>query len=257
MTGQDWRSINRAHWDEKVPLHIGPSGYDLDDLRAGAGGLNAIEEAELGSVAGQRVLHLQCHFGRDTLILAQRGATVVGLDFSAPAIDAARSLAAELGLAERARFVQADLYDACAAIPEPASFDRVFVTWGAITWLPDIFRWAEIVAFFLKPGGTLYLAEAHPAALVFDDAAAQADGRPGFPVLLTASRGAGGGARLHRRDGVGAQRDHLHLDPSAGRYRDRADQDRATAGLAARARLRHLAHVRAIGGRWNRAMAVA
>ncbi len=180
MTGQDWRSINRAHWDEKVPLHLGPSGYDLDDLRAGAGGLNAIEEAELGSVAGQRILHLQCHFGRDTLILAQRGATVVGLDFSAPAIDAARSLAIELGLAARARFVQADLYDACAAIPEPASFDRVFVTWGAITWLPDIFRWAEIVAFFLKPGGTLYLAEVHPAALVFDDAAAQADGRPGF-----------------------------------------------------------------------------
>lgn len=180
MTDTDWRSVNRAHWDEKVPLHVGPRGYDLKDLRAGHGILNAIEEAELGSVDGQRILHLQCHFGRDTLILAQRGASVVGLDFSAPAIGVARALAVELGLADRARFVNADLYDARAAIPEHASFDRIFVSWGAIIWLPDIFRWAEIVAWFLKPGGTLYLAEAHPAAMVLDDAAAQPDGRPGF-----------------------------------------------------------------------------
>jgi len=67
------------------------------------------------------------------------------------------------------RFVEADLYEAPAAIAEPAAFDRVFVTWGAITWLPDITRWARIVAHFLKPGGSLYLAEGHPAALVFDD----------------------------------------------------------------------------------------
>jgi SAM-dependent methyltransferase len=94
--------------------------------------------------------------------------------------DAARQLASELGLADRARFVEADLYDAAMVIPEPAAFDMVFVTWGAISWLPDICRWAEIVAHFLKPGGSLYLAEAHPAAMVFDDAAALPDGRPGF-----------------------------------------------------------------------------
>jgi len=180
MTEPDWRAVNRAHWDEKVGLHVGPTGYDLADLRAGHGRLNAIEEAELGSVEGQRILHLQCHFGRDTLILAQRGATVVGLDFSVPAVEFARALAAELGLADRARFVQADLYEARAAIPEPASFDRVYVTWGATIWLPDIARWAEVVAHFLRPGGTLYFAEAHPAAFVFDDAAKQPDGRPGF-----------------------------------------------------------------------------
>ena len=97
---------------------------------------------------GLRLLHLQCHFGRDSLILAQRGATVVGLDFSPPAIAAARALAAELGLADRARFVEADLYDAPDAIAEPASFDRVYVTWGAICWLPDIAGWARIVARF-------------------------------------------------------------------------------------------------------------
>jgi SAM-dependent methyltransferase len=113
-------------------------------------------------------------------VLAQRGAEVVGLDFSAVAIEAARKLADELGLARMARFVVADLYDAPTAIPEPASFDRVFVTWGATTWLPDIRRWAAIVASFLKPGGRLYYADAHPAAYVFDDASRLPDGKPGY-----------------------------------------------------------------------------
>src|SRR5262249_32274783 len=125
------------------------------------------------------VLHLQCHFGRDSLILAQQGAEVVGLDFSPPAVATARKLADELGLSDRARFVEADLYDAKTAVGETAAFDIVFVTWGALCWLPDIRRWAEIVAHFLKPGGFLYLAEGHPAALVFDDRAASSDGMPG------------------------------------------------------------------------------
>lgn len=122
-------------------------------------------------------MHLQCHFGLDSLILAQRGAEVTGLDFSAAAIEAARGLAAELGLS--ARFVQADLYDALDAIAEPAAFDLVYVTWGAICWLPDIAGWARVVAHFLRPGGALYFAEAHPVAYVFDDAAAT-DGKPGW-----------------------------------------------------------------------------
>ena len=178
MQGADWRSLNRANWDERVAIHL--AAYDLAPLRAGHGRLNAIEERELGPVAGQRILHLQCHFGRDSLALAQRGADIVGLDFSPPAIAAARSLAQELGLAGRTRFIEADLYDAPAALPEPRSFDLVYVTWGAITWLPDIARWGGIVAHFLKRGGALYLAEAHPAALVFDDAAAPANGLPGY-----------------------------------------------------------------------------
>lgn len=176
----EWRDANRANWDERVAVHLGPSGYDLSALRAGRGKLHAIEEAEVGSVDGCRILHLQCHFGADSLTLAQRGAEVVGLDFSPAAIAEARKLAAELGLAPRARFVEADLYEAPAAISQAASFDRVFVTWGAINWLPDIRRWAQIVAHFLKPGGSLYLAEGHPAALVFDDARSTADGLPGY-----------------------------------------------------------------------------
>ena len=80
MAEPEWHRANRANWDERVGVHIGPRGYDLSDLRAGHGRLNSIEEAELPPVAGKRILHLQCHFGRDSLILAQRGAEVVGLD---------------------------------------------------------------------------------------------------------------------------------------------------------------------------------
>ena len=150
MTEPDWRALNRAHWDERVAVHLGPRGYTLNDLRAGRVVLNAIEEAELGPVAGLHILHLQCHFGRDTIGLVQRGATAVGLDFSAPAIDAAGALATEMGLQDRARFMQSDLYDARAAIAPLEKFDLVYVTWGAITWLPDIAEWARIVAHFLK-----------------------------------------------------------------------------------------------------------
>lgn len=183
MTAEkDWRALNRANWDERVAVHLKAPGYDLAPLRAGHGKLNVIEEAELGDVRGLRVLHLQCHFGADTLCLAQRGATVVGLDFSPAAIDAANALAVELGLADRARFVCADLYDAPSAIPEPASFDLVYVTWGATCWLPDIRKWAEVVAGFLKPGGRFYYADGHPAALVFDDLARQPDGMPGLLI---------------------------------------------------------------------------
>lgn len=183
MSGADagnWRALNRANWDERVAVHLKSPGYDLKHLRAGRGVLNPVDEAEIGEVEGLRVLHLQCHFGADTLCLAQRGATVVGLDFSGAAIDAARTLAGELGLSDRARFVQADLYDAPAALAEPAAFDLVYTSWGVTCWLPDIRRWAEIVAQFLKPGGRFYYADAHPAAYVFDDLTRLADGRPGY-----------------------------------------------------------------------------
>jgi SAM-dependent methyltransferase len=130
-----WRELNRANWDERTRVHLGPgSDYDLAALRSGTGKLHPIEDAELGCVRGLRVLHLQCHFGVDTLKLAQRGAAVVGLDFSPAAIEAARKLAAEHGLGGSVRFVLADLYDAPTAIPEPASFDLVFVTWDASRW---------------------------------------------------------------------------------------------------------------------------
>ena len=171
-----WREANRANWDERVAVHM--RAYDLAPLRAGRGRLFPIEARELGSVAGKRVLHLQCHIGSDTLTLAQMGADVTGVDFSAPAIAAARGLAAELGLA--ARFVEADLYAAPEMLGEAGGFDLVFTTWGTICWLPDIAGWARVVAHFLKPAGALYFADAHPAALVFDEDVPGAAGFPGF-----------------------------------------------------------------------------
>jgi SAM-dependent methyltransferase len=183
MTDSDWRTLNRANWDERVPLHLSaPHDYDQMPLRQGTARLGPITSAALGPVAGLKILHLQCHFGMDSLTLAQQGASVTGLDFSEPAIIAARGLAAELGLTDRTRFIQADLYDAPTSLPEPAGFDRVFVSWGALCWLPDMAGWARVVAHFLKPGGWLALAEAHPAAYVFDDATATPDGMPGWYV---------------------------------------------------------------------------
>ncbi len=173
-----WHAANRAMWDESVPVHLRSRFYDVDALRAGTAQLYPIEQAELGDVSGLDVLHLQCHFGHDTLVLAQRGARVTGLDFSAPAVAAARGLAEELGLADRARFVEANLYDAVPAVDGEASFDLVFVSWGALIWLHDIRGWAAIVAHFLKPGGRLYLAEGHPVAWTVHGA--PADGEAGL-----------------------------------------------------------------------------
>lgn len=159
---------NRAHWDELVAVHVastGPDGYDVEALRRGERRLHAIEESELGPVEGLDVLHLQCHFGVDSLILAQRGARVTGLDFSPSAVRTARALAAELGL--DARFVEGDLYAAPQLID--GRFDLVYVTWGTICWLPDLPGWGRVAAHFLKPGGRFYFCDAHPAARVFDD----------------------------------------------------------------------------------------
>lgn len=171
----EWLERNRARWDELVPLHVAAPLYDRAALRDGRGRFaTPMEETELAAFApdgwdGLRVLHLQCHFGSDSLVFAQRGATVVGVDFSSAAVEEARRTAAELGLTDRARFVQANVYDARHMLPDPEGFDLVYVTWGTIGWLPDVAEWARIVAWYLKPGGRLYFADGHPAAWAMDD----------------------------------------------------------------------------------------
>lgn len=158
----DWRETNRAMWDERVPVHLRSAFYDLAGFRAGRDDLRGFETGEMGTVAGRRLLHLQCHIGTDTLSLARRGAEVTGLDFSAPAIEAARGLAADLGLA--ARFVHSDVYDAVAAL-DGVTYDIVYTGIGALCWLPDLARWAHTAASLVAPGGFLYLAEFHPVGL--------------------------------------------------------------------------------------------
>ena len=166
MTHETHFAANRANWDERALIHAADATgfYRLAELRAGADTLDPIAGQGIGDVAGLRIAHLQCHIGTDSLCLARRGAHVTGLDFSPTALRVARALAAETGLA--AEFVQANVYDARSALP--GHFDRVFVTWGAINWLPDIAAWARVVASLLKPGGELFLAEGHPAILCFD-----------------------------------------------------------------------------------------
>ncbi len=164
---EDWLAANRRHWDDISAQHAAGGFYDLASFRAGRDDLRPFEDAELGPVAGLDLVHLQCHLGTDTLSLARRGARVVGLDLSAASIAAARDLAGSIGLA--ADFVRADVYDAVAALGG-RTFDVVYTGVGALCWLPDLDRWAAVVAALLRPGGVLYLVEIHPLVnAVYDD----------------------------------------------------------------------------------------
>jgi SAM-dependent methyltransferase len=167
---------NRDNWNERAAIHYRDEagGYRVQAFLDGADNLHDIEHEEIGDVSGLRIAHLQCHFGIDTLCLARRGASCVGLDFSPVAIKAARELQAKTRL--DAQFTEGNVYDARDLID--GDFDLVYVTWGAIGWLPDIGRWAKVVSSLLKPGGRLYLLEGHPSMLLADEKSA--DLRPGF-----------------------------------------------------------------------------
>lgn len=162
----DWREANRANWDERVPIHTGGDFYDVASFRSGDERLRPFELEEVGDVSGKDLLHLQCHFGIDTLSWARHGARVTGLDFSVPAVEAARGLASEMRL--EAEFVQSDVYEAREALGG-RDFDVVYTGLGALNWLPDIGRWAGVAAGLVRPGGFLYVAEFHPFSNIFGD----------------------------------------------------------------------------------------
>ncbi len=172
---------NRRHWDEVVPAHAASDFYDVASFKAGKTTLKAVELEELGDVKGKSLLHLQCHFGLDTLSWAREGAAVTGIDFSEQAIETARNLAAETGI--DARFLVSDIY----ALPEnlDGQFDIVFTSYGVKAWLPDIERWAQVAAHFVRPGGTFYIVEFHPIAGVFDDEPGATDLRVRYPYFPT------------------------------------------------------------------------
>ncbi|HYY94022.1 MAG TPA: methyltransferase domain-containing protein [Pyrinomonadaceae bacterium] len=149
---------NRSLWDGWTRLHAHSEFYDLEGFKAGRSSLKPVELAEVGDVRGRSLLHLQCHFGQDTLSWARLGARVTGVDFSDEAISLARALSEELHIP--ARFIRSDIYDLPSALRD--RFDIVFTSYGVLSWLPDLDRWAEIAAHFLKAGGFFYIVDAHP-----------------------------------------------------------------------------------------------
>ena len=161
----DYFEINRKSWNARTSIHIASDFYGMPAFREGATSLIDIELRLLGDVAGKSILHLQCHFGQDTLSLARLGAKVTGVDLSDVAISEARKLANELAVS--AEFVCCNVYDLEQHLD--GQFDVVFTSYGAIGWLPDLARWAHIVRRFLKPGGRLVLVEFHPFVWMFDE----------------------------------------------------------------------------------------
>ena len=155
---------NFAYWNEAVAIHLASPFYRADAFRRGEVVIDPVARAGLGEVAGRRLLHLQCHFGLDTLSLARLGAEVTGLDYSPPAIETARALSLETGV--RGRFVLADVLDPPSDLGD---FDIVFASWGAICWIADLDRWMQVAAKALRPGGRLFLLDGHPAGLMLDD----------------------------------------------------------------------------------------
>jgi SAM-dependent methyltransferase len=157
---------NQALWDEWAAIHERSAFYDLEGFKRGGHRLGDEELAEIGDVTGKELLHLQCHFGIDTLSWARLGARVTGADFSGVAIELARSLADELGFPD-ARFVRSDVYH----LPEilEGDFDIVYTSRGVLGWLPDIRRWADVVAHFVRPGGIFFVQEIHPILQAFED----------------------------------------------------------------------------------------
>ncbi len=169
MSGLDYRRINHANWESRVHHHAASEEYGLDRYRTDPGRISEIVRFDLprlGDVAGLDVVHLQCHIGTDTLSLARLGARVVGLDFSGSALAVARRLSGDAG--PHVDYVESDVYQAVDALGGER-FDLVFTGIGALCWLPDVRRWAEVVAALLRPGGRLFIREGHPVVWAMDD----------------------------------------------------------------------------------------
>ena len=155
---------NKLIWEQKTRVHIKSRFYNVEGFLKGQSSLRPIELSALRNVKGKRLLHLQCHFGMDSLSWAMRGAEVTGVDFSEQAIRNARKLSKASGIP--GRFIRSDIYDLKRRLR--GKFDIVFASYGCLGWLPDMDRWAEIVAHFLAPRGVLFLVEFHPVYWMLD-----------------------------------------------------------------------------------------
>ncbi len=167
---EDYRALNRASWDERAPAHAASRDYAVAQFEADPAFLSEVvrfDRPRLGEVAGLRGLHLQCHIGTDTISLARLGAKMAGLDFSAASLAEARRLAESIDA--DVDFVEAEVYDAAQVLGR-GQFDLVYTGVGALCWLPDIRRWAQVIADLLRPGGRLFLREGHPMLWALEDA---------------------------------------------------------------------------------------
>ncbi|MGC1214051.1 MAG: class I SAM-dependent methyltransferase [Micromonospora sp.] len=165
----DYLAINRANWDDRAAAHAASPDYAVDRFLADPTYLSDVVRFDLprlGTITGLDTVHLQCHIGTDTVSLHRLGARTTGLDFSRASLAQARSLAGRTGAA--VEFVEADVYDAPTVLGR-SRFDLVYTGIGALCWLPDIRRWANVVADLLRPGGRLFLREGHPMLSTLDD----------------------------------------------------------------------------------------
>lgn len=161
----NYKEINQIAWDEKVAVHLQSDFYNLAAFKKGWCSLKTPELPHLGDLQGKKTLHLQCHFGQDSISLARMGGQVTGVDFSPKAIHASQSLSDEMGI--DVQFICCDIY----ALKEYLNkkFDLVFTSYGTIGWLPDVSKWAEIVDHFLELGGNFIMAYFYPFIWAFND----------------------------------------------------------------------------------------
>lgn len=162
---ENYLAINQESWNNRVGTHLNSEFYDLAGFLKGKSSLNDIELKLLGDVKGKSILHLQCHFGQDSISLSRLGAEVTGVDLSDKAIESAKQIAKDCDT--NTRFICADIYDLPNHLDK--EFDIVFSSYGTIGWLPDMYKWAEIVSRFLKQNGKFVFVEFHPFVWMFDD----------------------------------------------------------------------------------------
>jgi SAM-dependent methyltransferase len=165
QSGKNYIEINKHSWNNRVDAHLASVFYDVEGFLNGNTSLNDIELKLLGDVKGKTILHLQCHFGQDSISLARLGASVTGVDLSDKAIDAAKELVKKTG--NDVTFICCDIYDLPNHLNE--QFDIAFTSYGTISWLPDMNKWANIIATFLKPNGRFVFVEFHPVVWMYDD----------------------------------------------------------------------------------------
>ena len=162
---ENYLDINRQSWNAKVEPHLKSDFYFVEDFIKGKTSLNSIELELLGDISGKDILHLQCHFGQDSIALSRLGANVTGIDLSDKAVETAKDLAKKCGT--DTEFLISDVYELPNNLDK--KFDIVFTSYGTIGWLPDLQKWAEVISHFLKPGGKLVFVEFHPFVWMYDD----------------------------------------------------------------------------------------